>query len=257
MKVLAVVCSHAGARSHTAALCRKLFEALNENVFHGKAELECITLDQLNIGFCRSCDHCFSWGSCPLAGQDDVGVLREKILSCDLLMMGSPVYVAAVSGSYKNLIDRLSLWCHTMSLAGKLCIPVSTTSGNNLYAATNAITDDMRRFGCIVLPPVCAFVDVGKPRLSDEEQMRSVFDQCCGNAASALEDRIRFVDDLSRRSFQAFRTRYRIIGEKLGLLGLKTRGEVEIWEQSGFGSFESFDELCRFRIKGGNHVDAE
>lgn len=244
MKVLAVVCSHAGKRSNTAKLCGMIFEKLNTDVFGKSAEFECITLDTLQIGFCKSCNYCFRWGKCPQAEHDDINILREKILRCDLLMMASPVYMCSVSGSYKNLIDRLALWCHTLSLAGKLCIPVSTTGNNHLTSAADIISSDMRMFGCIVLPAVCAKTELGNPLLSDAAQMQETLVSCCKNVEAALNDCGSFIHDISRGCFRASKVRFEILSRRLKSVDLKPHGELEIWENSGFGSYESFDELC-------------
>jgi multimeric flavodoxin WrbA len=56
------------------------------------------------IGFCIHCNHCIREKKCIL--DDDMKELIELIRSCDALIFATPVYVGAVSGQMKTVMDR-------------------------------------------------------------------------------------------------------------------------------------------------------
>lgn len=71
-------------------------------------------------------------GPCPLDKKDDMAFLKEEMLESDLIIWGSPVYAMHVSGQMKTFLDRLANWYHTLRLAGKPGVTVSTTAGSGL-----------------------------------------------------------------------------------------------------------------------------
>jgi multimeric flavodoxin WrbA len=75
-------------------------------------EIEVVRIHEKDIRPCRGCRACFDLGeeACPL--KDDLLCLHEEILSADCVILASPVYVNDVSGTVKNLIDRLAFVCH-------------------------------------------------------------------------------------------------------------------------------------------------
>ncbi len=75
-------------------------------------EVEFVRIAEKDIHTCRGCRVCFDMGedACPL--KDDLLDLHAKILSADCVILSSPVYVNDVSGTVKNLIDRLAFVCH-------------------------------------------------------------------------------------------------------------------------------------------------
>ena len=74
------------------------------------AETELIHLADLEFSGCKSCFACKlkggrSYGKCAL--KDDLSPVLEKILACDGLLVGSPVYFGGETGLCRNLIERL------------------------------------------------------------------------------------------------------------------------------------------------------
>ena len=72
----------------------------------GKYDYESETVDicSLDINGCRACMACKRTGAC--AQKDDMTQMYEKIRSCDMLMLASPIYFGAESGQMKCFIDR-------------------------------------------------------------------------------------------------------------------------------------------------------
>ncbi len=105
MKVLAV---NGSPRSNwnTATLLRKALEgAASEG-----AETEFIHLYDLDFKGCQSCFACKSiggkgYGRC--ARKDDITPVLEKVKETDGIILGSPVYLGAVTGSMRSFLERL------------------------------------------------------------------------------------------------------------------------------------------------------
>lgn len=94
-----------------------------------KSDLDYIYLSEMNIEDCRGCDLCFkkSENLCP--SNDDVKLIRDKLLSSQAIIIASPVYAYQVTASMKRLIDRLSYLFHRQELVGKGVLLVVTSEG--------------------------------------------------------------------------------------------------------------------------------
>lgn len=71
------------------------------------ASVEWLNVVDYNIQYCQGCFTCLRRGECHL--QDDFLTVREKLLSVDGLVVGSPVYQGAPTAQLKTLMDRLTL----------------------------------------------------------------------------------------------------------------------------------------------------
>ena len=88
----------------------KLLRSALEGAAQNGAETELIRLYDLNFKGCMSCFECrkiggASYGACAL--RDDLTPVLEKLLSADAIFLGSPVYLADVTGGMRCLIERL------------------------------------------------------------------------------------------------------------------------------------------------------
>ncbi len=95
-------------------------------------EYSLFTAGDVNIQSCTGCWSCMTHGQCPLDKKDDMAFLKEEMMGSDLIIWGSPVYALHVSGQMKTFLDRLVNWYHTLRLAGKSGVTVSTTAGSGL-----------------------------------------------------------------------------------------------------------------------------
>ena len=129
IRIFAFAATCAGADSHTAGMADRIAEAITVKAeARGESvSYERMTGADVRIDYCRSCTGCFRKGICPLDSADDCAELKRKILDCDIFLFGSPVYLWAMSGIAKSLLDRISYWTHRFELMGKLCIVFSTT----------------------------------------------------------------------------------------------------------------------------------
>lgn len=129
IKLFAFAASCAGEQSNTAKMADTIAEAVRKEA---KARGESVSYERMTgadvrIDYCLSCRSCFTKGICPLDRKDGCAELKRKILDCDIFLFGSPVYLWAMSGLAKSLLDRISYWTHRFELMGKPCIVFSTT----------------------------------------------------------------------------------------------------------------------------------
>lgn len=133
IKVFSFVASCAGERSHTKKFSDRLAEAVRARAeAEGETvEYECMTGADVRVDYCRSCVSCFYKGFCPLDEADDIAMLKRKMLECDILFFGTPVYLWQMSGIAKSVIDRISYWAHRYELLGKPCVVFSRTDSSH------------------------------------------------------------------------------------------------------------------------------
>lgn len=106
MKVLGISCGR--KLSNTEILVK---EALMGAESLG-AEVELVRLNDLNLKPCTGCNACVvsllekaSSGDCVI--KDDLEFIEEKIMECDGLILGSPIYEKGPTGLLKILADRM------------------------------------------------------------------------------------------------------------------------------------------------------
>jgi multimeric flavodoxin WrbA len=107
MKVLGISC---GRRfSNTEILVKEALMGAEE----AGAEVEFIRLQDLTIKPCTGCNSCVEdlmksggGGRCALK-NDDLPFIDDKIMDCDGLVLGSPIYEKSPTGLLKTLEDRM------------------------------------------------------------------------------------------------------------------------------------------------------
>ena len=73
------------------------------------AETELINLYDINFKGCTGCYACKRKGITltKCAMKDDLEPILQKIVECDALILGSPVYYSSVTGEMKSFLERL------------------------------------------------------------------------------------------------------------------------------------------------------
>lgn len=73
------------------------------------AETELINLYDLNFKGCTSCFACKRKGTTleKCAMKDDLEPVLQKIIECDVLILGSPIYFELVTGEMRSFLERL------------------------------------------------------------------------------------------------------------------------------------------------------
>lgn len=91
---------------NTATLLKKSLEGAAS----AGAETEMVHLYDLDFKGCLSCFACKRkasrlHGICAI--RDDLTEVLKKVISCDVLLLGSPIYLGSITGEMKSFIERL------------------------------------------------------------------------------------------------------------------------------------------------------
>lgn len=100
-KILAVLASPR-KNGYSTYLADRVIEKLREL----GAQVERISLNDLNVGPCLACDACRKKENEFCIVNDDMKPLYRKIIESDAVLLASPVYWFAVSAQMKLFIDR-------------------------------------------------------------------------------------------------------------------------------------------------------
>ena len=85
---------------------------------------EFISLAGKKIHPCLGCEKCKEKKTCVVE-NDDWEKIINKVLDCDVLVIGSPTYYYDVCGHLKNFIDRTYSLYHDHKLAGRKGVAVA------------------------------------------------------------------------------------------------------------------------------------
>jgi len=95
-------------------------------------ETEFVSLAGKRVLPCIGCEKCKERKWCIIE-NDDWGEVAQKVLDCEVLVIGSPTYYYDVCGHLKNFIDRTYSLYHDRKLAGRkgIAVAVNAQSGAN------------------------------------------------------------------------------------------------------------------------------
>ncbi len=83
------------------------------------ASVESIALRDMKIMPCQECNACLKTGECPI--DDDFPKVLEKLLSCDYLILATPIFFMSFTAYAKALIERCQcLWARKYVLGQPL-----------------------------------------------------------------------------------------------------------------------------------------
>jgi multimeric flavodoxin WrbA len=98
---------------------------VNEVLKHIKGEKKLISLADLDINPCRSCDRCWKEKiECVI--DDDIRLIMRELEKCDAMILGSPCYFKSVSAQLKMLMDRTVSLHYKDALRNKIGAAVVT-----------------------------------------------------------------------------------------------------------------------------------
>ncbi len=152
-KVFAYIGSGYGENSKTLKLLDNIMNNV-KNLNREEYTIDIYTPKNSNIKHCISCNKCFKFGKCSIEKNEDMKIIKEKMLEADLIILGSPVYAHNVSGDMKVFLDRISYWMHTMPLAGKIGIILVTSGGNGINYVNNYLYKVMSYLGISVVDSI-------------------------------------------------------------------------------------------------------
>ncbi len=127
MKVLLISSSPHKDKSSTFLLAGEVLQGAKEE----GAVCEALHLDSYRVFFCKHCEACHKEIlKCSL--KDDVGMILQKMLDADGIILASPNYINQVNALMKALFDRSAHFIHCKRLLGKYVAGVVTSgSGQN------------------------------------------------------------------------------------------------------------------------------
>ena len=120
-----------------------LLEQAVKGAAEGGAAVEKIFLRDLSISPCMEIYACRETGRCAI--RDDFDFLQDKLMSCDALMLASPIFFYTVSAHTKIFMDRCQAFWSKKYLIDKapfglraptrkaLFVSVGATRGNKLF----------------------------------------------------------------------------------------------------------------------------
>jgi multimeric flavodoxin WrbA len=242
-KIIALIGSR-GANSNTAKLAGIVVDKIKESNPGKEFEYELLFPEQWNLKPCISCNNCFSRGFCVLDESDGMAGLKQKMFGADVVIMGSPVFAAHVSGDTKHLVDRLSMWLHTMPLIGKYGMVLSTTSNNNGDAVVDYLDRMASLMGLMVVVKFNAYVHAGQPMLSDAAALDALLQEPVKTLSEALFNGNRpTINDMLHLHY-IFHSRMfnkqKKIAEKYPIFA---SGEAKLWEEQGYMPYGTIQEL--------------
>lgn len=150
MKILGINGSPRGSKSQTLMLV----EAVLDGAKASGAKVELVDVCELKIDYCNACGVCYAKGKC--IHEDDFEGLYRKILECDGLVLGSPVYFRSVTAQLKTLIDRMSDAIHCQLLTDKYGCAVATAGSPNYTEVTDYLGRIITGFGAFTVGSVGA-----------------------------------------------------------------------------------------------------
>lgn len=102
MRILALNASPNHTKGNTHAVLRPFLDSAAE---HG-AEVQTVLVADLDVQPCRGCFACWRGaGECVI--RDDMDSLRPQIATAEVLVLGAPLYLDAIPGPLKTVVDRL------------------------------------------------------------------------------------------------------------------------------------------------------
>lgn len=170
MKVFSYIGTKRGTNSNTYRVVKMLINEMKQ--FDSNLECEIITSTEYELMQCSECLNCFDKGYCVKDNVDNFNAIKDKMLNSDVIIFGTPVLGANVSGEMKKLIDRLSYWLHLMPLISKIGVSVVTASSNSLMETNSYLKKIMESFGLFVSASILCTVDM--PNMIDSPQFQGI-----------------------------------------------------------------------------------
>lgn len=150
MKKILVLNGSRRRQGNTITFIKAILEKLPEEKF----AIEYIFPQDFKISLCEGCAKCFEKAKCVIS--DELFILQNKIMECDLFVIASPVYLHYMTADLKKILDRCSWWAHTLRLQGKPVVVLSTCDTNGHQKVVNALGEIMTYMGGNVIASVNA-----------------------------------------------------------------------------------------------------
>ncbi|WP_292519287.1 flavodoxin family protein [Methanoculleus sp.] len=105
---------------NTATLVTTILDRVRE----AGIKTEYLTLADMDIRPCTGCEACREAKWCAIE-DDDWADVAQKMIDCEVLVLGAPTYYYDINGQTKNLIDRTYSLFHDRRLSGRGAVAVA------------------------------------------------------------------------------------------------------------------------------------
>lgn len=180
MKILGINGSPNGDKSQT----RRLVMGVLEGARQSGADITFIDICSLDIAYCTACGTCYAKGECVT--DDDYGILLEKMMDADGIVLGSPNYINAVSAQLKTMLDRMADVVHCQSLAGKYGCSVCTAGGHYAEEVAEYMNMALLNFGATTVGKVGVLVGNGPDAIVAGEKQAKELGRKLANAIKTM-----------------------------------------------------------------------
>ena len=148
MKIIGINGSPKGEKSQT----RRLVMGVLDGARATGADVTFVDVCALKIKYCTACTTCYAKGEC--IHDDDMPALYEKLLDCDGVVLGSPVYINSVTAQLKAMMDRMADSVHCLHFTGKYGCAVSTAGGAMAEETAEYMNSALRMLGATTVGTV-------------------------------------------------------------------------------------------------------
>ncbi|MEG0857180.1 MAG: NAD(P)H-dependent oxidoreductase [Terrisporobacter sp.] len=243
------ICAIVGTKcnkSNTAYFTKKLLAHLKEKL-NTDININIYNLHDFKIEYCNGCLTCRKEGNCPV--KDDMKFLKTEMIKSDIIVLASPVYIHNISGIMKTFLDRLCIWNHTMRLAGKKGIILTTTSSSGDIQVRNYLKNILLHMGAVSIGDFNICVD-----FPQELYIESKENFIIENAVSKIIEKIKNNDMTSSLIQEViFNNLKKVINR--GIENNYTKNyEIFFWENNGLVNYNSFKELTNDILQNGKEL---
>ncbi|MDK2916572.1 MAG: hypothetical protein PWR25_1129 [Euryarchaeota archaeon] len=151
---------------NTATLVTTILDRVRE----AGIETEYLSLAGMDIRPCTGCEACKDAKWC-VTEDDDWGLVAQKMIDCEVLVLGAPTYYYDINGQTKNLIDRTYSLYHDRRLAGRSAVAVAVYADRGGKRALETMEGFLNAHEFSYLGHVCGRGYVPGDIQKDEEAM--------------------------------------------------------------------------------------
>ncbi len=183
---------------------------------------------------CEGCEKCFKCGFCPLDKIDSMGKIKKSLKNADVIILGTPVYSAMVSGNMKIMIDRLSYFLHRFEFRHKIIIPVISASGNSLIDTNAYFKKIIESWGAFVPFSIMFTVDVPNMLKSDKFMNELLRNYADGIVKYCNREEKITASDYQELYFEQLKKIYSIPADTF---------EFRYWDSNNLTKYSSYQEI--------------
>lgn len=240
MKVFSFIGSRKNENSNTYKVIKLLINEIKK--YDLNLENKIVFASDLELKQCEECLNCFNNGFCPNDRKDHFDDVKKEILESDVVILGTPVLGATVSGEMKKFIDRLSYWLHLMPLASKIGVSVVTASSNSLMETNTYLKKIMESLGLFVPCSILCTVDM--PNMIDSNEFRNIIIK---DYAKEIRDYVFGYKKIYSSKYQnAF---FKNLKDGFDVSINSKNAELKYWREHNLTNYENFEEVITDLIK--------